>query len=64
MIRKQNFAGLRENESKLKLLEALNLTVEELLLLIQYGTQAKKFAENFQSTSSVVAYKEKRGPND
>ena len=69
MIRLQFIAGLRDSESKLKLFEALrandNLTVEELLQLIQYGTQAKRFAESsvHQSTSSVVAYAEKRGPN-
>ena len=62
--------GLRDRESKLKLLEALrandNFTVEELLQLIQYRTQAKRFAESsvHQSTSSVVAYAEKRGPNN
>ena len=48
MIRLQFIAGLRDSESKLKLLEALrannHLTVEELLQLIQYRTQAKRFA--------------------
>ena len=49
---------------KLKLLEALrtndNLTLEELLQLIQYRTQAKRFTESsvHQSISSVVAYAE------
>ena len=70
MIRLQFIAGLRDSESKLKLLEALrandNLTVEELLQLIQYRTEAKRFAESsvHQSTSSVVAYAEKRGLNN
>ena len=70
LIRLQFIAGLRDSESKLKLLEALrandNLTVEELLQPIQYRTQAKRFAESsvHQSTSSVVAYAEKRGPNN
>ena len=58
----QKIAGLRDNESKLKFLKALrandNLTIEELLQLIQYRTQAKRFAESsvHQSTSSAVAY--------
>ena len=66
----QFIAGLRDSKSKLKLLEALrandNLTVEEMLQLIQYRTQAKRFAESSvrQSTPSVVAYAEKRGPNN
>ena len=70
MIRSQFIAGLRDNESKIKLLEALrandNLTVEVLLQLIQYRNQVKRFAESsvHQSTSSVVAYAEKRGPNN
>ena len=70
MTRLYFIVGVRDSESKLKLLEALrlndNLTVEELLQLIQYRTQAKRFAENsvHQSTSSVVAYSEKRGPNN
>ena len=69
-IRLQFIAGLRDNESEPKLLEALtandNLSVEELLQLIQYRTQAKRFAvcSVHQSTSSVVAYTEKRGPKD
>ena len=69
MIRLQFIARLRDSESKLKLLEALrandNLTVEELLQLIQNRTQAKGFAESsvHQSTSSVVAYAEKHSPN-
>ena len=70
MIRLQFIAGLRDSESKLKLLEALranvNLFVEELLQLIQYRTQDKRFADSsvHQSPSSVVAYAEKRGPNN
>ena len=62
MIRIQFIAGLRDSESNLKLLEALkannNLTLEELLQLIRYSTQAKSFAESsvHQSTSSVIAY--------
>ena len=70
MIRLQFVAGVRGSESKLKLLEALrandNLTVEELLQPIQNRTQAKRFAESLvhQSTSSVVRYAEKRGPNN
>ena len=70
MIRLQFIAGLQDSESKLKLLEALrandNLTVEEQLPLIQYRTHAMRFAENsvHQSTSSVAAYVEKRGPNN
>ena len=70
MIRLQFIAGLRDSESKLKLLEALrakdSLTVEELLQFIQYRTQVKGFVEGsvHQSTSSVVAYAEKRGPNN
>ena len=43
VIRQQFIAGLRDSTAKLKLLEALrandNLTVEELLQLIQYRTQ-------------------------
>ena len=69
MIRLQFIAGLRDNESMLKLLEALraidNLTVEELFQLIQNRTQAKRFAESsvHHSNSSKVAYAEKRGHN-
>ena len=70
MIRLQFIAGLRDSESKLKVLEALrakdNMTMEELLQLIQYRPHAKRFAESsvHQSTSSVDAYAEKRGPNN
>ena len=70
MIGLQFSAGLRDSESKRKLLETLrandNLTVEELLQHIQYRTQAKRFAESsvHQSASNVVAYAEKRAPNN
>ena len=69
MIRLQFIGGLRDSDANLKSLEALrandNLTVEKLLQRIQYRTQAKRFAESslHQSTSSVVAYAKKRGPN-
>ena len=46
MIRLHFLAGLRDSEAKLKILEALrandNLTVKELLQLIQYRTQSKR----------------------
>ena len=70
MFRSQFITGLRDNDSKRKLLEVLgpngNLTVEKLLQLIQHRTQAKRFAESsiHQSTSSVFAYAEKRGPDN
>ena len=45
LIRLQFIAGLRDSGSKLKSLEVLrvnnNLTIEELLQLIEYSTQAK-----------------------
>ena len=70
MIRIQFIAGLRDSESNLKSLETFrannNLTVEQLFLLIQYRTQAKRFAESavHQSISSVVAYAEKCDPKN
>ena len=69
IIQIQFIAGLRSSGTKLKILEALranhNLTVEELLQLIQYRTQAKRLAESsvHQSTSSVVADEENCGLN-
>ena len=70
MTRLQRIAGLPVSESKLKLLEAIrandNLTVEELLQLLQYRTNAKKIGGSsvHQSPSSAVAYAEKRGSNN
>ena len=68
MMRLQFIAGLRYSETKLKLLEALipnnNSTVDELLQLILYGTQAKRFAESsvLQSIPNVVACAKKVAP--
>ena len=70
MTRLQVITGLRDSEFKLKLLETPrandNSTVEEMLWLIQYRNQSKRFAESlvYQSTSSVVSYAEKRGPKN
>ena len=68
LIRLQFIGGSRDSETKLKLLEAReandNLTVEEMLQLIQHRSQAHSFPETslHQFISSVDAYAEKMAP--